>query len=502
MPRIRRDIATLGAGWNPTLLWYARAVTHLDALPPSDRTSWRYLGAMHGWDQGGWQQEGIISPGDPLPSQNEQLNLWDQCQHGGWYFLPWHRGYLAAFEDIVAQAVVDLGGPDDWALPYWNYLDSTNPTARDLPDAFVDATLPDGSPNPLSSPPRSGITALGPQPWVPRDITLAAMRVARYTSAQGAVGFGGGITAFLHFGGQTGAEESNPHNLVHVMLGGTGGGWMGDPNYAALDPIFWIHHCNVDRLWAAWLSQPGNIMENGANWRNGPFPRQFQTPDPAGNLNIFTPDETLPGGALAPTYDDLTAGTGIGAMPAALGGQAGQGIMPARASSAPPPSATLVGANAEAVTVGADAAATTVRIAPRETAAASALGEERLFLNLENVRGASPSGVLNIFVSLPATGAVPASAPEYVDTVALFGLAKASAQDGLHGGNGLNVAVDITDLARGLAQASEAELERLEVRVEQPGEDSANHPITVERISLYRQPVDSPSDPPVEADAG
>ena len=41
------------------------------------------------------------------------------------------------------------GGPDDWALPYWNYSDSTQANARTLPGAFALATLPDGSDNPL-----------------------------------------------------------------------------------------------------------------------------------------------------------------------------------------------------------------------------------------------------------------------------------------------------------------------------------------------------------------
>ena len=48
--------------------------------------------------------------------------FWNQCQHGSWYFLPWHRGYLLAFEANIRAAVVQLGGPDDWALPYWNYF--------------------------------------------------------------------------------------------------------------------------------------------------------------------------------------------------------------------------------------------------------------------------------------------------------------------------------------------------------------------------------------------
>jgi tyrosinase len=178
--------------------------------------------------------------------------------------------------------------------------------------------------------------------------------------------------------------------------------------------------------------------------------------------------------------------------------------VPARPSSAPPPSATLVGANAETVTVGAAATATTVSVSPLESLAPSGLESvgapaERLFLNLENVRGAAPSGVLNIYVSAPSDAEGPPNEPEYVDTVALFGLAKASSEEGAHGGNGLNIAVDITELAARLAQTAPGALDRLEVHVEQPGEDSAAHPITVERISLYRQPVDAPSDPPADA---
>src|SRR5256885_15540262 len=75
------------------------------------------------------------------------------------------------------------------------------------------------------------------------------------SSAPGTLEYGGGITAFSHDGSDTGAIESNPHNLVHIMVGGLQEpyGFMSDPDYAALDPIFWVHHCNVDRLWAAWL---------------------------------------------------------------------------------------------------------------------------------------------------------------------------------------------------------------------------------------------------------
>jgi tyrosinase len=51
--------------------------------------------------------------------------MWNQCQHQGWYFVPWHRGYVFAFEAIIAKTIKDLGGPADWTLPYWNYLDAS-----------------------------------------------------------------------------------------------------------------------------------------------------------------------------------------------------------------------------------------------------------------------------------------------------------------------------------------------------------------------------------------
>ena len=488
MAGIRKDIASLGQAWAPELLWYAKAVTALQARPPSDRTSWRYLGAIHGFDPNTWQSQGVIGPGDPLPPTAEwRGRMWQQCQHQGWYFLPWHRGYLAAFEDIVGATIASLGGPTDWALPYWNYLDDNNAQARQIPQAFLDAALPDGSPNPLSAPPRSTATALGPTSWFPDDISLAAMRDHKFTSAPRALGFGGGQTAFQHFGGQTGAMEDNPHNAVHVIIGGNSG-FMADPDLAGLDPIFWVHHCNVDRLWAAWLTSGQNVQENSAAWTGGPRPRVFEMPNEHGELVKFTPAQTLPGGALAPTYDDLTAGTGAGAKIASADDTAQERAMPARMSGEPPPAATQVAANPGVVTVGTAATTETiVRFDPGRAQVAADAGEQRIYLNLEKVTGAAKSGVLDVHLSLPATGATPASAPEQVKSVALFGLARASAPDDGHGGNGINVALDITEMARALAQRSGAPLESLVVHLAQP---EGAQPITVGKVSIYRQPVE------------
>lgn len=42
----------------------------------------------------------------------------------------------------------------------------------------------------------------------------------------------------------------NMHNAIHLLVGN--GGHMADVPYSAFDPIFWLHHTNVDRLFAIW----------------------------------------------------------------------------------------------------------------------------------------------------------------------------------------------------------------------------------------------------------
>ena len=105
---VRRDIWALELGaaappWDPYTLGYARAIAAMQDLASDEPRSWSYQSAMHGT----W-----ATPPDPL---------WNGCQHGSWFFLPWHRMYIWYFERIVRSHVVADGGPADWALPYWNY---------------------------------------------------------------------------------------------------------------------------------------------------------------------------------------------------------------------------------------------------------------------------------------------------------------------------------------------------------------------------------------------
>jgi tyrosinase len=61
------------------------------------------------------------------------------------------------------------------------------------------------------------------------------------------------------------------HDIIHVIVGGEDG-FLGDPNYSGRETAFWLHHCNVDRLWKRWLDQGGRYNPvNDANWMNMKF---------------------------------------------------------------------------------------------------------------------------------------------------------------------------------------------------------------------------------------
>ena len=234
--------------WDPITLAYAKAVKAMQARPATDPRSWTYQSAVHGT---------TASP----PSGA----VWNQCQHGSWYFLPWHRMYLHEFERIVRAEVIAQGGPSDWALPFWDYA---APGKAALPPAFRAATMPDGSPNPLRISQRN--PSINGGALLPSSVTSSAAAMAEtvFTPPGPPTGFGGGVTSPQHFFGATGALESTPHNVVHVTIGG----WMSDPDTAASDPIFWLHHCNIDRLWEVWLHQGGGRANPTASgWLTTPF---------------------------------------------------------------------------------------------------------------------------------------------------------------------------------------------------------------------------------------
>ena len=68
------------------------------------------------------------------------------------------------------------------------------------------------------------------------------------------------------------------HGNIHVFTGNSVG--MGQVPWAANDPIFWMHHCNIDRIWASWNNVAGHANPTSASWLNKTF--VFAGPDGKG----------------------------------------------------------------------------------------------------------------------------------------------------------------------------------------------------------------------------
>ncbi|GMA24808.1 hypothetical protein GCM10025864_25670 [Luteimicrobium album] len=281
----------------------------LQARAFSDPTSWWTFAAIHGFGLDRWREVGLM-PATPPPGAGFRNVLWDQCQHQSWYFLPWHRGYVLALEEEVRAAVVASGGPEDWALPYWNYF-------RDpaIPPAFTEVSTPDGAPNPLRVRARFGPAGDGVIRIPRAQINARAMQLHAFTGTRnGSPGFGGLDTGFSHEGETSGALESQPHNVVHVLIGGRGvldgrsvSGVMSDPRTAGLDPVFWLHHANIDRMWAAW-NAAGEQDPRGEAWLEGPTARRFALPRLSGKIEEFEPSEMRRIDDLGYGYDSLDVG--------------------------------------------------------------------------------------------------------------------------------------------------------------------------------------------------
>ena len=91
--------------------------------------------------------------------------------------------------------------------------------------------------------------------------------------------------------------EFNPHDGVHQAIGGN----MSIVELSARDPIFFLHHANIDRLWATW-NRRGNANSSEAMWRDFIFDRNFASSD-GSPWNVGVRDAGSPP-ALGYRYDD------------------------------------------------------------------------------------------------------------------------------------------------------------------------------------------------------
>ncbi|MDR3514599.1 MAG: tyrosinase family protein [Azospirillaceae bacterium] len=185
----------------------------------------------------------VYGAGATVPHAILAGEMWATCQpHYSTRnddFLPWHRMYVWYFEAIIAS----VSGEPAFALPYWDY---TNPDAQTLPEEFRRPSSVDPKFGALFRETRNSwvnlgqsITTGGTVKHPPAALNLNSMNEPDYSGNYG-------FCKLL---------ESGLHGSVHDFTGNETG--MGAVTTAAGDPIFWLHHCNVDRVWAGWNKAGG-----------------------------------------------------------------------------------------------------------------------------------------------------------------------------------------------------------------------------------------------------
>jgi tyrosinase len=181
-------------------------IIKMKALPYTNPTSWGYQAAIHG------------------TTQTDNLLSWNTCHKVGetYFFLAWHRMYCYFFERILRAK----SGRANLTLPYWNY--QTNAV---LPAAYRDKTAT----NPLYDATRTATINNG-----------GALPASIMTAFNNSLD----IVSFTNFQNNL---SSGPHGSVHSTIAGN----MAIVTTAAKDPVFWLHHSNIDRLWEFWLSKCG-----------------------------------------------------------------------------------------------------------------------------------------------------------------------------------------------------------------------------------------------------
>jgi tyrosinase len=152
--------------------------------------------------------------------------------HGGPAFFPWHREYLRRFE-------LDLQAIDPSVnIPYWDW------TSANLNNAGTESLI--WRNDFMGGPGQAGSGAVTTGPFAAWGLIRNSFNIFNFP------GTGGTIAASMASPNYTTFRQIEaPHGAAHVWIGG----FVGNAMIAPRDPVFWLIHANVDRLWSEWINQ-------------------------------------------------------------------------------------------------------------------------------------------------------------------------------------------------------------------------------------------------------
>ncbi|TLG71579.1 tyrosinase family protein [Methylocystis sp. B8] len=245
--------------------------------------------------------------------------------HRGPVFAPWHRVMLMLYEQNLQRVLND----SNFGLPYWDWAeDGDLPQQQQGSAAIWSVDCMGGQGNPVTTGPfafrqndpatfrvRISVNTAGELRSVNRGlrrafgVTADALpKTAHVTNALALSpydmpswdadtnSFRNRIEGWMN---DDGVSETWLHNLVHVWVGGEM--LLGSsPN----DPVFFLNHCNIDRLWESWMTRNGRVyvpdMTAGADLKG----HRIDDPISSPLGRSATPRETLDVSAIY-EYDAL-----------------------------------------------------------------------------------------------------------------------------------------------------------------------------------------------------
>jgi len=470
-PLTRHDISTTEG--QAMLEKYARAVGIMmdkSKIPESSSTSWLFQWYTHSVfpnSRTNKQKEiarvyAGAAPNDP--KRLLALAAWNTCQahevdglpEDENMFLPWHRMYVYYFERIIRKVLAD----NTFTLPYWDY---TTLGKRAIPEQFRmknhpvfkslyrdnrndgtqqgTAKVNAGEPIDKDAGPDSplNLDALGERGYAPRSVTER------------------GFNETLDF---------NLHGAIHVLVGNRTN--MGVPAWAARDPIFWVHHSNIDRLWTSWIN--AGRTNPGGNWLTQSFAFGDENDvrvDPV--VDDFKDNEKIKDGPYK--YDRLAP---VPALPPAPAGLALVASAPSIIASQTQPAPISLG-GAAPVQVSLTPAAV-----PLSTHLQAGGGNKKVYLVLQDLQAQAAPGILyNVYLDSPAGGGA-ASAAKPVGTLNFFDVA---GHGGAHGGKSKFRSYDVTEQISAIGQAGGTP----KVRIAPVGKPAADAKPLIGSVSLVRQ---------------
>ena len=437
---------------------YADGVKAMKALGPSDPRSWNFQWYIHATPKAKAQLLNDVFGENAGANRDLASETWYTCQsHLGQpedYFLPWHRLYVAQFEQIIATVT----NHPEFTLPYWDY---TSPASYAIPEAFQAKN--------------KDVPAFSALFVANRNVAGGQLRAANVNDGEPLNKTFPSVRNFLVLPDMTrgdysafcGQLDSVLHGNVHVYTGDASN--MGNVPTAAGDPIFWLHHCNIDRIWMAWNAQghKNPTQTSGRNWSD----TKFVYVSGAGKRVELAIDQIANSAKLPYRYDELPKKTLVAESARVQNRLLLSSVRPGAAPG------NRAGAVAGPIALG--QSAQTVKLEPAEpqnrliniAPRFEIRGGRRLILVLNGVQAsADPRTTYEVYFDLPA-GTSPAAADDhYVGLLNFFGASNDQGH-GMHGGK--TVEFDVSSVVQKLRGRLQEDTSVTLVPVGQPAADAA-----------------------------